>query len=627
MPGTFPALLLYGLLCCLIPQANADPTLCYSSQDNVSRSKNAHPYVAIGVLAYRGEALAQQEWQATIDYLSHNVENAQFCLLPLTLPQIHQAVASETLDFLLTNPGNYVELEAKFGVSRIVSLQPGRGDQSGDGTGSVVIVRREREDLQTLKDLRGKSLMAVSQHAFGGFQIVWRELKADGVDPFADLQHLEYVGFPQDQIVYSVLNSKVDAGVLRACVLEHMVQENLINAQTLRVLSPQQHPGFPCETSTRLYPDWPLAKLRSTSSSLAKRVAQTLLAMPTDSAAALAGNYSGWTIPMDYYPVHQLFKELQTGPYRWMQVSTLHQIWDRYWQWIVVALFTLLWSVWHMARVERLVNIRTRQLSRSNSLLQSEIKQRIQAEQRAHQHQTELAHVSRISAVGELASGMAHELNQPLSAINSYAQGVMLRLQSGEIDQQEMADVHKLITTQAERAGTIIQRFRSFLRKEGVACTNVNLNQAVREALELFSSEARQQGVTIKPHLALDVPPVCAELIQVEQVLFNLLHNAADAMQQLPATQRVIEIASTISADETVQIEIRDHGPGIDAETASHLFDPFFTTKENGLGLGLSISQSIMQSHGGRIDMRCHDHDGLSFIVSWPIFPQDDTDE
>lgn len=590
------------------------------STESVTRLEAAGPAVHnIGVLAYRGDEHVHRKWAATVEYLNREIREAQFKLLPLSLPEMRNAVAGQSLAFILTNPGNYIELEADYGVSRILTLQPAEGLPRANRIGSAIVVRRDRDDLRTLDDLPGHSLMAVSSHAFGGYQVAWRELNTHGIDPLKDFTQLDFIGFPQDDVVYAVRDGRADAGVIRACLLERMIEEGKINAGALRVLNPIQHENFYCQASSRLYPNWPLAKLRHTHESLAKRVAQVLLALPANSDGALNGDYGGFTIPMDYQPVHDLFRELKIGPYSWMGRTSLRQLWDRYWQWVVFFLMALLWGAWHMARVEHMVTVRTDQLSTANEKLKAEMEERQKAEHTAMMRQTELAHVSRISAVGELASGMAHELNQPLSAINSYAQGTAWRLQAGEINSDELMEINAQIAAQAERAGTIIQRFRGFLRKEDVACIEVNVNKAIEEALHLFSSEVHKYGLDIQLQLAKRLPPICAEMIQLEQVILNLLRNAAESMLPLDKAQRRL-IIRTEERKDCVWMAVSDHGPGMSAEVATHLFDPFFTTKSDGMGLGLSISQSIIEAQGGRLELEKNDPSGASISISWPPY-------
>ncbi len=584
--------------------------------------------VAIGILAFRGEAHARDKWQETIEYLNSSFPELHFYLRAFDLPQMRQAVAAQSVSFILTNPGNYIELEAEFGASRIVTLDTGRGSKNGTrgSTGSAIVVRAERHDIRTVADLRNRSLMAVSEQAFGGFQIIWRELVKNGIEPFTDLSTLDFAGFPQDDIAYAVIEGRVDAGILRACVLEGMIEEGKIEKSVLRVLDPVENGDFPCQSSSSLYPDWPFAKLKSTPDKLAKRVAQALLAMPASSRASHSGDYSGWTIPMDYQPVHEVFRVLQIGPYSWMRETHFEQLWQRYRHWIVLFVLSLLWVVWHMVRVEHLVTLRTEQLSKANRKLKQEMDERQKAEERVRLHQTELAHVSRISAAGELASGMAHELNQPLSAINSYSQGTTWRLQAGEIDKDELVEIHQHISRQAERAGTIIERFRGFLRKQEIVCTDVDINHAVNESLELFASEARKRDVTIELDLATRLPPVCAELIQIEQVFLNLMRNAAEAMQQVESGRRILTIRTRNRGD-NILVEFSDNGPGLDEQTAKQIFVPFFTTKEEGMGLGLSISRSIVELHGGQLKLHGYGEQGVVLHAIWPVYKGQNIDE
>ncbi len=550
--------------------------------------------INIGVLTYRGSDPVHTQWQETINYLNNSIAGYRFRLRPLYLDQLYGAISGGEVDFVLTNSGSYVELEAQLGISRLLTLEPIDGGSAERGIASVVFTRRERDDLNELADLRDKRLLAVSELAFGGFQVIWRELSHYQIDPFTDIKQLEFSGFPIDEIVYSVLNGEADAGVIRACFLEKMATEGKIALERFKAISPKSTEGIDCLHSSRFYPNWPLAKSNTTPEDLAKKVAQVLLALPADSPPARTGGYAGWTVPVDYQPVHELFRELQIGPYAWRRNQVLLELWSRYWQWLALGVIALFWWIWHTTRVEFLVRRRTEQLK-------GQMDERRRAEERLSQQQRELAHVSRISSVGELASGMAHELNQPLSAINSYAQGSVWRLEQDHPELGEMIDVQKQIVAQAERAGTIIERFRGFLRNEEVSCRDVSLNDAIHEAVALFSSEAKRRGVSVVLELLPDLPPVCGEIIQIEQVLLNLMQNGAEVMEPLSGEERLLTLRSLIGDDETVIIEVENSGPALETELFHRLFTPFFTTKLNGVGIGLSLSRSIIESHGGAI--------------------------
>lgn len=581
----------------------------------------------IGVLAFRGDQRAELVWGPTVEYLSLAVPGVTFKLLPLDLAQMEQAVRTGAVSFIITNPGNYVELEYRYGVSRIATLQRYHRQSPSQRIHSAIFVRADRPDLRQIGDLKNHSLMAVSEKAFGGFQVAWGEMKRHAINPHSDLSELVFAGFPQDNIVKAVLDGSVDAGVVRGCLLEQMDRAGIIRFADLRVLGQRPNDTGECDVSTPAYPDWPLAKLGGTSDHLAKLVTMTLLAMPENHRAALAGEYTGWTIPVEYQAVHELFRELRIGPYEWMRRPTLQMLWSRYWQWMLVALLAVAWWLWHVYRVEQLVRIRTSQLTRANRRLQEEMAERQQMEQRLLAQQNELAHVARISTAGELASGLAHELNQPLSAISGYAQGCVWRLESGRVTPNELNEIIQRMAAEAERAGAIIQRLRSFLRKEPVQCQAVDINAAVSDALDLFAAEAGRRGITITRHLGRTIPPVCSEAIQIQQVIINLLRNAADAMQGLPEERLRVEVNTHHERDtDAVHIDVRDYGPGIDAEKRSRLFEPFYSTTMNGMGLGLSLSQSIVESHGGAIRVTEDLHPGACFSIVLPVQETADAD-
>ncbi|MEK7246575.1 MAG: phosphate/phosphite/phosphonate ABC transporter substrate-binding protein, partial [Pseudomonadota bacterium] len=252
--------------------------------------------VKIGVLAFRGGEDALKRWSPTADYLSAAIPSTRFEVVPLTPDDLNAAVETGALGFVLTNTGNYVDLEARHGISRIVTLRMPTGSEFG----AVIFTRAGRADIKTLDDLKGKSFMAVQPEGFGGLQMAWRELKAHGLDPFKDFKALKYSGFPQDNVAFAVLTGEVDAGTFRTETLETMAAEGKIRLRDFQVLNPLSHPGFPFLVSTRLYPEWPFAKLKNTPPDLAQALAIALLQMPENAPAAQTGGYRGWTVPLDY---------------------------------------------------------------------------------------------------------------------------------------------------------------------------------------------------------------------------------------------------------------------------------------------------------------------------------------
>ncbi len=239
------------------------------------------------------------------------------------------------------------------------------------------------------------------------------------------------------------------------------------------------------------------------------------------------------------------------------------------------------------------------------------------AEKESRRHQQELVHVCRLSTMGEVATGMAHELNQPLSAIVNFANGCSRRMQGGIGGTDELVEAMGDITTQAQRASEIIRRLRGMVGKQAPIRELVDVNRLVREVCSFVEFDAHRHGVTIEQDLSAAELPVSVDLVQIEQVLLNLLRNALDALEEVAAGQREICIRTHAHNGE-VWIEIRDTGPGMQQQTLDRLFDPFYTTKDSGMGMGLPISKTIMDEHNGKIWSRSSLGEGASFFVTLP---------
>ena len=240
------------------------------------------------------------------------------------------------------------------------------------------------------------------------------------------------------------------------------------------------------------------------------------------------------------------------------------------------------------------------------------------AEEQSRQHQSELVHVCRLSTMGEMATGLAHELNQPLSAIANYASGCNRRLQAGIGDTQALLGALNQIASQAERAGEIIRRLRNLVGRQAPVRGRVDLNELVREVCGFVEFEARKTGVVIEFDLSRRALPVEVDLVQIEQVLLNLIRNALDALQESAPERRRLVIRTRAEGRHEVHVSVQDSGDGIAPEAADRLFDPFYTTKATGMGMGLPISRTIIDDHGGRIWVSSEPGRGTTFHVVLP---------
>lgn len=229
-----------------------------------------------------------------------------------------------------------------------------------------------------------------------------------------------------------------------------------------------------------------------------------------------------------------------------------------------------------------------------------------------------LMQVSRLATIGEMSAGVAHELNQPLTAIATYAQACTRLLDRGNPSLDDVRDAMQQIAAQAIRAGAIIRRLRSLVRNEEIALRPRDLNALVGELKELMETDARVHSVRLQFELAEGLPQVSVDGVQIQHVLLNLLRNALEAMAGVVPDRREVVIRTALAADGDVELSVADRGIGVDAQVADRIFDPFFTTKATGTGLGLSVSATILRAHGGTLVYRPVSPAGACFTASLP---------
>ncbi len=243
--------------------------------------------------------------------------------------------------------------------------------------------------------------------------------------------------------------------------------------------------------------------------------------------------------------------------------------------------------------------------------------EQVRSERESREISARLAHAGRVSTLGEMASAIAHEINQPLTAISAFAQACCRLLDQGEPDQAMLRDTLESIGAQALRAGDVVRRIRGFVSNRESARVASDLNQIIAAVLEFADFDLRSHEVQVTTRLADDLPTVLVDPLQIQQVCLNLVRNAIDAMDAQPAEQRRLEIV-TARGSNGATLSCSDSGPGVPADMRERLFQPFQTTKAEGMGMGLSISASIVAAHGGRLRYADDAANGASFVMNLP---------
>ena len=333
----------------------------------------------IGVLAKRGPELCLDKWGPTAEYLTNEIPGYSFTIVPLAYDEVYATVKRGDVDFILADPSLYVAAELLCGASRIVTLENLHAGRGYTVYGGVVFCRADREGVQHLGDLKGKTFMAVAETSFGGWQMAWRELRERGLDPYRDLAQLRFGG-THDAVVYAVRDGEIDAGTVRTDTLERMAFEGEIDIREFRVID--RHSGdavdMPLLHSTRVYPEWPLAKAAHTSHELANKVASALLRMSPETPAAMSARCAGWTIPHNYQSVHECLKALRVRPYEDYGKVTVRDVVRQYSPWLLgIAVLVALVVVFaaYLARFNR-------KLQEALETEQKELRERTVAEAR-----------------------------------------------------------------------------------------------------------------------------------------------------------------------------------------------------------------------------------------------------
>jgi signal transduction histidine kinase len=562
------------------------------------------PTVKIGVLAKRGHEVSHRKWDATAQYLSQQIPQYSFEIIPINFEDIFDTVAKEKVDFILANSGYYVVLESQYGAQRITTLVnkhiTGLAQKEFGGVLFTHIDNKDR--FNTIKQIKGTSFGAVNENSLGGWQMAWRELVENDIDKDKDLASLAFFG-THDKVVYSVLNKQIEVGNVRTDTLERMALEEKIDLNKIHIIAPKSYENFPFLISTKLYPEWPLAKLKHTSDELSKQVAIALMQMSSSCEAALKANIDGWNTPLSYQPVHACFKILEIPPY--YQPIEFWKVIDKYKFWIVFYLFGAIAGVTMLVYQVRLTSF----LKRT---------------------QNELVQTEKMAALGRLVAGIAHEVNTPIGIgvtaashlkkeiknFNEHYLNESLSKNSFEEFIDTSTQSSDILLNNLERAANIIQNFKQ-----------VSVDQSSDTIRNFFLKEYLDSIViNLKPSLKQSSPLIeilCPKNLQIEsnpgafyQIFTNLIMNSViHGFEEKENGHIIIEVHQK---GNDLEIIYKDNGKGMSKENLDKVFDPFFTTRRSlgGSGLGTHIIYNLVtQKLHGTITAKSEKGKGLTFIM------------
>lgn len=282
--------------------------------------------VTIGVLAFRSKADTLREWEPTAHYLHQQEPAYTFTIIPLNYPEINEAIKNDKLDFVITNPGHYVYLEKKYHISRIATMMHYKNSQWLDRFGGVIFTRAGNSDINRINDIKNKKIAAVDDESLGGYATQIYELFNYGIS--AEKLNMYFTGMPHKRVVEEIIQGKADVGFIRTDVLENMVKDGGIDLNQFKILNLQKSENFPYVLSTALYPEWPIARMTHTSKTLSSKVVVALLQRYIKDRPN-EGDI-GWSSPLEYSQIHEIFRALRIPPYDQPEVFTILDIWNKY---------------------------------------------------------------------------------------------------------------------------------------------------------------------------------------------------------------------------------------------------------------------------------------------------------
>ena len=577
--------------------------------------------VALGVLAKSGVESCMEKWQPTADYLTSRMDgNIRFRIVPLPYDKIYDAVKTGSVDFILANPSFYVELERWYGVNRIATLKNRCVNGPCKTYGGVIFRSRHRTDIDSWEDLKGKRFMAANEFSLGGWRSVLREFMAQGINPYTDFSQIQF-GHTHEDVVSAVLKNEVDAGSVRTGILEQMAVEGKLRLSDIVVIP--RVPGeigdgesLPFLCSTRLYPEWPMAKLSTTPDDLAEKVTIALLQMAPDSPEAVAAQLSGWTIPLNYQPVHECLRALKVGPYEDLGKITVRDVLHRYWRWITMLLFACIGSVILIIVILRL----NKGLRESHRRLKEEMEERGKMDE-ALQHAKNAAEDA-TRAKSEFLANMSHEIRTPMNGVIAAAELVM-----NEPLPPKVKRYVKIIHTSAHSLLGLINDILDFSKieagKMSIEEKPFMLDEVIDRVVNLFFNNASEKGI----ELLVDIHPetvrtLVGDPLRLQQILTNLVGNSVKFTEEGGFILIGVKMTHTTDDGVVLQFQVQDTGVGIPQAYMDRLFQPFTqadgsdTRRYEGTGLGLSICRRLVEMMDGRIWVKSTVGQGSTFFFT-----------
>lgn len=571
-----------------------------SAYAQASQLNNLLPPVRLAVVNSFGSNLSVRYFNGTVNAIAKAVAPRRLVVQFYDQEVFLEAAQNKEFDLAIASSGLTALMTDASGAAALLTIINSRTPDPNHANAGVIVVRSDRDDINCLADLKGKTVAVSSTKAFAGFLAVMGEIQAEGLNPNRLFKSVTATHKPMTELVKQVVNKEVDVAFIASCLLENMEADGVIPKGCLKVINEKKDENFYCKHSTRLYPGWILSAQPTLDSKTLRNIMEALLQLPPGKEE---GSY--WTVATDYDQMNLLLQRMEV---RYLEDRTIGWMLNYYRWYFIVGCGALLLIILNWAYLAFAVRRKTEQLRKK-------VEENREYERENRKITERIEALEKAKSIGIISAMVAHELKQPLGAINNYSEAILRQLKRGKKPAEEiLTEALSEIKSESQRASEIVEFVRNIGRKEPRQRKRFNLESAVEHTIELMKRLGRLNSkctLTGAENLF-----VYADPLNVDLVLMNLLKNAEEAVRNQQNAEIKVEIKNA-GADALVIIE--DNGPDMTDDQFASLRNLGQSSKKDGLGLGLAIVRELLEANGGSLKLVRIPSGGLRCIASLPI--------
>lgn len=575
-----------------------------SAYAQASQLNNLLPPVRLAVVNSFGSNLSVRYFNGTVNAIAKAVAPRRLVVQFYDQEVFLEAAQNKEFDLAIASSGLTALMTDASGAAALLTIINSRTPDPNHANAGVIVVRSDRDDINCLADLKGKTVAVSSTKAFAGFLAVMGEIQAEGLNPNRLFKSVTATHKPMTELVKQVVNKEVDVAFIASCLLENMEADGVIPKGCLKVINEKKDENFYCKHSTRLYPGWILSAQPTLDSKTLRNIMEALLQLPPGKEE---GSY--WTVATDYDQMNLLLQRMEV---RYLEDRTIGWMLNYYRWYFIVGCGALLLIILKWAYLAFAVRRKTEQLRKK-------VEENREYERENRKITERIEALEKAKSIGIISAMVAHELKQPLGAINNYSEAILRQLKRGKKPAEEiLTEALSEIKSESQRASEIVEFVRNIGRKEPRQRKRFNLESAVEHTIELMKRLGRLNSkctLTGAENLF-----VYADPLNVDLVLMNLLKNAEEAVRNQQNAEIKVEIKNA-GADALVIIE--DNGPDMTDDQFASLRNLGQSSKKDGLGLGLAIVRELLEANGGSLKLVRIPSGGLRCIASLPIALED----